>query len=151
MVESLARDTPLADVVRPGRKVSNVVPYWYNIRFNWTASAAAQQGLIQTQADSDFLCNSIAADARLDATNLFDPMPLIWGQVTDQSSGKTFFSAPMITRIFAGNQGMPAVLAVPRLVRANTTLQVDVEPTDTRYNALWLSLAGARIFYEATS
>lgn len=146
----LMSDSFLKDVARPGRNVLEVQSFWYGAEFDGLhASANSQSDLIETQADSDFVCTAISARARVFATQAFDAMPLVWVQVTDQASGKTFFNAPLITRIVAGDFGMPMRLPVPRVILPNSTLQIDVQPVDTRYDAMWITLGGSRIFYEA--
>jgi hypothetical protein len=130
--------------------VLEVASFWYGAEFDGLhASAASQTELIETEADSDFVCTAIAARARISATQAFDAMPLVWVQITDQASGKTFFSTPLITRIVAGDFGMPMRLPVPRVILPNSTLQFDIQPVDTRYDNFWITLGGSRIFYEA--
>lgn len=147
---ALTQDTFLKDYVRPGRNVLEVTSFWYGVEFDGLhASAAAQDDLIETEADSDFICMAIAGRARIQATQAFDSMPLIWCQVTDQASGKTFFNTPLIMRLVAGDFGMPMAFPIPRVVMPNSTLQFDVQPFDTRYDSCWITLGGVRVFYEA--
>lgn len=147
----LMSDTYLRDVARPGRTVIEVAPFWYNASYTgFNLSMATQSALIETQADSDFVVSTIAMTARRAGANNFDPLPLMTLQITDQSTGKTWFNTASVMRLVAGDWGMPAKMPAPRVVQPNAVLQVDVAGLNLINDAVWVSIAGNRIFYEAT-
>lgn len=149
-IRRLMSDTYLRDAARPGRQVLDVAPFWYNASYTgFNLSLNTQSALIETQADSDFVVSTIAMSARRVGTNTFDALPLMTLQITDQSTGKTWFNAPSMMRLVAGDQGMPAKMAAPRVIQPNAVLQLDVTPLNMINDNAWVSIAGNRIFYEA--
>lgn len=143
-ISVVARMSFVKDFARPGSRVVDILPWWYGGKLA-AGLAPATRGVvnIQTQADSDFICTSLSA---LNASTRV--------QVTDTSTGKTFFNAQTDPITLFGSQGFPYVLASPRLVNPNSNLKVDVF-----YNPLgfappnspdmFFAFGGVRVYYEA--
>lgn len=142
-IEKLTKDGLIADVLPRGRRVAEIEPYFYNVDFEGLDVDPTQQAILQTQADSDFVLTSMSAGGDT-ASIVFDPNA--YWQIRDQASGKTFFNEPMHTIIFAGGLGAPGWLSAPRLILANSNLEITVQELETN-TRLWLSLCGVRVFY----
>lgn len=139
----------LANYVRRSAPILGVDFWSYNTAFAAPRIAASPiENVIQTQADSDFIISAIggmvyeAADPNL---YIFDPLLSL--QITDQSTGKTFFNTPLRFRNVAGTGGNPFFLASPRVVRANANLTVELTVASDLYDNVWVALNGTRVYY----
>lgn len=147
-VRKLASDGPVADALPRGRAVADLEPYFYNVAFSGLVSGTAQQAVVPTQADSDFVLTSMSAIGYDSVGVLINRLPDVYWQITDQASGKRFFNVPLASLLVAGCSGEPAALSIPRLILANSTLAVAVTPYSNLQTDVWLSLCGVRVYYE---
>lgn len=148
-IAKLATEGVLSAVLPRGREVAEMEPYFYNATFEGLDVTPAQQQLIQTQADCDFILTGMSIATQL-ASGSINPSSYIYWQIRDTASGKTFFNEPMTSLVFAGGAGAPGWLAVPRLILANSNLLVSAQTyfVATQVRA-WLSLSGVRVFYRS--
>lgn len=134
----------LANVARKDRKILAMEYFAYNIRIGTTTNpivgGGQGQGLIQIQADSDFVIQYMSAGL-IGTTN-------VSVQVTDTGAGKTFFNEPTIVANAFGESGYPFLLPVPRVVNPSTNLKIDItNHSGTNLTAAYFSFAGTRIYY----
>jgi hypothetical protein len=145
-------------VAQPGRPIRSVQYYVYNLVMGTLAVPAQVLALntdvtsvIETQADSDFVLSYMSAAAQATVSeNLFVNRDITI-QLQDLSTGKFFFSAPIVMGLVAGAGGFPYVFPSPRVIRPNTGLAVTIRRRDTvnAYSNFFLALHGTRIFYGA--
>lgn len=151
LIEVYASDGPVAAALPRGRVVAEMEPYWYNAHFESLVIGVTQSAIIQTQADSDFVLTSLSTTSYYTPANIIFPDNGIWWQIRDTASGKTLFNQPLIDYVFTGWRGVPGALSTPRLVLANSNLQVTMKPSGLPTldpDKAWISLAGVRVYYE---
>jgi len=136
----------IASVARPNRKILDIDYYNYNVSIAAIAVAASGTGNIQIQADSDFAITYISGSVVVGGAVVTNPVSTI--QVTDQGSGKTFFSAATLFGLVTGVGGLPFYLPAPRVVAPNTNLQIAVTNVAGAGAAdYYVNFLGARIYY----
>jgi hypothetical protein len=143
-------------VAQPGRPILRTQYYCYPIVIG-ALSVPAQvlalntdvTGVIETQSDSDFVLGYMSAAVQDNATGVLFVNRDVTLQITDQSTGKNFFSQPVVMGLVAGAGGFPYVFPSPRVVKPNTGIAVTVRRRDTAnaYSNFFLALHGTRIFY----
>ena len=148
------QDPYIQSVARQGQAITNRMPYDYpmtigNAATPLTLAAGALNGFITTLADSDFVVESISASVNLTANSDMKFDRNIVFQLQDTSSGKFFYSAPIVMALGAGAGGYPLKYAAPRVIRPNTTILGTAQNRDTGqdYFSFFLTLHGTRIFY----
>lgn len=144
----------IATFADPSRQILLIEPYTYSIdqlAVNIT-SAAAQSFNLVMNSDSDFVATMFAGGSRIQAGTFprsveFSPALLV--QITDQSSGKTYFNRPTPLPLIAGAAGFPFILTSPRVIKARTTLAISAQGAvaGATYNDFFFSIHGAKIFY----
>ncbi|MDH5654203.1 MAG: hypothetical protein OEZ39_20290 [Gammaproteobacteria bacterium] len=105
---------------------------------------------INIEASSDFLVQKltyqvdIAAAAFTDSTR---PIPNVTLQITDTGSGQQFFSDALPIPMIFGTGQVPFILPIPRLVMANSALQLAYTNYDAAvtYN-IYLGFIGMKIY-----
>lgn len=148
----------MKSILQPGRRAIEIEYYCYNGQLGTAATPLApnvpQTVTFDTQADSDFAVTFMTGAVQ-EITNgamIFNDNVAL--QITDTSTGKTFFNAPTVMGLVTGAGGFPFVLPAPRVIRPNTTIQVSATNRDTVVNGgagpvtLFFALHGTRIFYQ---
>lgn len=111
-------------------------------------------------SDSEFIATYISGAARIDdgptvsnGTRCTEFSPSILIQITDQSSGNTWFNAPTPLPLIAGAGGFPFLMASPRVIRPRSTLSVHAEIADNGgatpvlFSDFFFAIHGAKIYY----
>lgn len=152
----------IAKFADPGREILLIESYTYSIDaigVNIT-SAAAQTFNLVMNSDSDFVVTGFAGGALINTgptapngTRCVEFTPALLVQITDQSSGKTYFNRPTPLGLMAGAAGFPYLLASPRVIRPRVTLAVSAQGAvaGATYNNFYFSIHGAKIFYAGGS
>lgn len=147
----------MKSILQPGRKAVEIEYYCYNGQIG-TAAVPLAVGVPQTvsfdtQADSDFAVTFMTAACQEVVNGALAYNDNVTLQITDTSTGKTFFNIPTVFGLVTGAGGFPFVLPAPRVIRPNTTISVQATNRDTQVNGgsgpvslLW-ALHGTRIFY----
>ena len=139
------------DFTPDGRKIIAKQTFFYSTPL--IASLAAGANSIQQvniQADGDFIimktmyfCEYTGAGDVTDATR---PMPPITVDVTDNGSGTRLTREPLFIGSFAGYGALPMIWNAPRLVRANSSIEVVFNNLGaTAVENVQLTFAGVRI------
>lgn len=148
----------IATFADPARKILAVEPYTYSIdalAVNITSAAAQSFNLIMN-SDSDFIATMFSGGARIAVgpvpshdQNCIEFTPALLLQVTDQSSGKTYFNRPTPLGLICGAGGFPFLLSSPRIIQARTTIAVSAQGAvaGATFNNFYFSMHGAKIFY----
>lgn len=143
----VATDGWVKDYVQDRVPVLSIDSFGYNARFNIIPAQVGtlQTVIIQTQADSDFLCTGISGSL----TGAVQVVPSLLTQITDLSSGKTLFNKPQLLRQVAGGFGMPFVLPTPKIIHPNTNVQIDATANEgfAAGTILFITLWGVRVYY----
>jgi hypothetical protein len=94
---------------------------------------------LQTQADGDFLCTSLAAE--------FDPNNPDWLlQITNQSTNKNFFFLPMPVRSICNYDIKPNFdLPVGYFIQASSQVTVDITNNNPAAQSITISLIGIKL------
>lgn len=122
----------------------------YGLDFSINALATSNQQF-QVQADSDFeliklgYTADVAGAVQTDSTR---PIPLITLQIQDSGAGRNLFNVPISLASIFGNGGLPFILPIPRIFKANTT----VTCTFVSYSAatnyhMNVAFIGCKVFY----
>jgi hypothetical protein len=150
----------IASFADPARKVLGVEGYAYTVdqlglSLTLAAPLANPFNLIM-DSDSDFVATYMSAGALTTGTGLaqrqVEYSPSLLLQVTDQSSGKTWFNGPMPSALVCGAMGFPFILSSPRVIKPRTTLSVLPSAAVTltgsnTFTAFFFVLGGAKIYY----
>lgn len=148
----------IQSVKRPGEEIDRTSYYAYNTVIGAASQPAivltlntARTLVIETQADSDFVCAGLSAAVQ---NSLVNGGSLVVGrdvtlQIQDLGSGKNFFSAPTIISLVTGAGGFPYLFPSPRVLKPNTQLAVTVMNRDTAnaYENVFVAIHGTRIWY----
>lgn len=144
----------IATFAEPGREILLIEPYTYSIDqlAVGITSAAAQTFNLIMNSDSDFVATMFSGGSRVAASpqvRTVEWSPALLVQITDQSSGKTYFNRPTPLPMIAGAMGFPFVLTSPRVIKARTTLAISAQGAvaGALYNDFFFSIHGAKIFY----
>lgn len=156
----------IASFADPAREVVGIENYAYTAAMARGASltAATVDGIdmpLIMDSDSEFIVVYMSGAAVVDAPVIVAPAnanriteytPAIAIQVTEQSSGKTFFNIPTPMPLVCGAGGFPFVLSSPRIILPRTTLTVHAEAPDgvdaaVSFSQLQVVLHGAKIYY----
>lgn len=102
--------------------------FWYQTRVTGLSSVATTAtGIINLDADSDFYCVALTAQADIagaaltESTNL---LPLVTVLLTDSGSGKALMNGPLLIPAFMGDGKRPYRFVRPRVFMANATIQL---------------------------
>lgn len=151
--ELLQTDPFIKSVAKPGRRIVGLEYYVYNQIIGTVALPLTvnvpRSNTIDTQADSDFVVQYASAglQASANAVQVYNRNVVV--QITDLSTGKTFFNTALIMSLAFGAGGFPFKYPSPRVINPNVSLRVDVTNRDTVTNYLQLNIAlhGTRIYY----
>lgn len=154
LLDAMEFSSYIAAFAEPGRQILGIDYYAYTVdqqAVNIT-SAAAQQFQLIMDSDSDFVLTMMSGGSRIAAGAFptkveFTPALLI--QITDQSSGKTFFNMATPLPLIAGSMGFPFLLSSPRVIKPRTTLTVQAQGAvaGAVFNDFFFVLNGAKIYY----
>ncbi len=136
-------------------RLSLIEYYAYSISFGTAAAPlvapATVQGIIPIQSDSYFVLSYINASMQFSGTPFVDKPQLFRLQITDTGAGRTLYSNPSIAELLVGGAnafipGVPLLLTVPRVIRPNTNIKVDVETFSNNLDGIFISLIGAKVY-----
>jgi hypothetical protein len=145
-------DNPVTKFADPTRKIVGVDNYTYTVDGN-TLSAditatASQTFPIIMDSDSDFVCFYFSGYARATGGSVMILNPAVLVQITDKSSGRTFFNRPAPMPLMAGQGGFPFLLNSPRVIKPRTTLEVTAISAQVQsFSGFYFCLHGSRIYY----
>jgi hypothetical protein len=113
--------------------------YVYVQAFNAVPAGGRIQLTLQTQADADFLCTSLAAE--------FDPNNPDWLlQITNQSTNKNFFFLPIPVRSICNFDIKPNFdLPVGYFIQASSQVTIDVTNNNPAPQNLTICLIGIKL------
>lgn len=158
LLDTVEMSDYIASFADPSREVLLIEPYTYSIdalAVNIT-SAAAQSFNLAMNSDSDFVATGLAGGALVNTgpttpagTRCVEFTPALLVQITDQSSGKTYFNRPTPLGLMAGAGGFQFLFASPRIVKPRVTLSVSAQGAvaGATYNNFYFCIHGAKIFY----
>jgi len=116
-------------------------------------SGEDRQAVIPIQADSYFVLSYIIASEVYTGAPEFVEKPADFTlQITDTGAGKTLYSSPTVAELLVGGanayiQGIPLLLAVPRVIRPNTNVKIDINNFGPNSLAgIFISLFGAKVY-----
>lgn len=162
LMDAIQYSSYIASFADPSRTILAIANYSYAVDARGIAldNTAAQNFNLPMDSDSDFVCCSLAGGGRIataipsppapaDANQVVEFAPAIVVQITDQSSGKTWFNMPTPAALVAGAGGFPYLLTSPRVVKPKTTLTVSAQGVvpGTVYADFFFALHGAKVYY----
>jgi hypothetical protein len=118
--------------------VLNVMPFSFSSPFAGPfVAGTTQQQIIQTLADSDFLCISLQSDN-------VSVVPIVL--LRDNSTNWPLMNVAVPVVSIFGTAALPYFLPVPWFIKAKTTLEINMTPTAALAVAFTLTFSGLRIF-----
>jgi hypothetical protein len=132
-------------VARPDAKIVATAFFAYNVTIENVVAAGTGQGVIQIEADSDFVLTYMSAQTVSAGAIVASPLQRV--QVTDTGTGKTFSNVATLQNLWFGNTGFPFLLPGPRVIVPNTNLLVSVENFSAVTYSTDFSFLGMRIYY----
>lgn len=141
----------------PTREILNIDNYSYVIDGNVLTApitqAASQNFNVIMDSDSDFVCTYLsgfgrnAGSAQGATAMIINPAMLL--QVTDKSSGRTWFNKPAPMAMMCGQGGFPFLLTSPRVIKPRVTLNVSaISAQNTSFTGFFFCFHGSRIYYK---
>lgn len=154
----IAMQSPyLQSVLKPGRTVTNIEYYAYNVTVGSVAAPLAngipQTATFDTQSDSDFAIAFLSAAVTETVNGVVVYNDNVALQIQDTSTGKFFFNTDTVIGLVTGAGGFPFVLPASRVINPNTTIAVRATNRDAFVNGgagpvgVTLVMHGSRIFY----
>lgn len=142
----------MATFADPSRRLVDVEPWSYSVDGDLLAApitaTAGQRFVTQMAGDSDFVMTYISGFARPAGSQQMTINPAILVQISDQSSGRTFFSAPAPMAMIAGQSGFPFILLGPRTVKARASLLTTAISAQVQsWTGFYMTFHGARLWY----
>lgn len=127
----------------------------YTLNFAAVAPAAQPLGIIQIQADSDFLLQALAHTTDIAGAAITEatrPLPLALATITDQGSGRFIMDAGVPIPSFFGDGRFPFMLPQPELFDARSAIGVQLNnySAATTYN-IRLAFIGTKIYRKSPS
>lgn len=118
--------------------VLNVMPFSFSSAFAGPfVAGTTQQQIIQTLADSDFLCISLQSDNVSVVPNVL---------LRDNSTNWPLMNVAVPVVSIFGTAALPYFLPVPWFIKAKTTLEINMTPSAALEVAFTLTFSGLRIF-----
>ncbi len=131
----------LAAFMRADRQFLKAEDFTYNVDILGVATATAVTQFVQMQADSDFVLQYITANLQqVDGT-------LTTLQITDTSTGRTFYSQAGPLALLVGGWSIPLFMPAPRLIAPNVNLKFELTNNQGQTLDYRLALLGTRVFY----
>ena len=170
LLDTIQKSSYIATFADPNKTVIGIEYYAYSVE-NWANDSgvvfqSADGGHdfpIVMDSDSDFVVCSMVGGGVIVSPNITTPAngnrvvefsPTVLIQITDESSGKTYFSAPTPLPMIAGAAGFPYLLINPRVVRPRSTLNINANITaqgqfgqPVVMTGFFFTLHGAKIYY----
>lgn len=124
--------------------------YVYGVNFLSVAAGASPSVSLAIQADSDFelqkltFASNLNAGVQTDSTRTIPQCTLL---ITDTGSGRQLMNQAIDLTTFLGNGENPFILSVPKIFRANTSINFVLNNYSAAqiYNVR-LSLIGAKLY-----
>lgn len=126
--------------------------FGYTANFGAVASGDTAQVVVPVQADAFFVLSYITAAQQVETDPDINLASAFTLQITDTGAGKTLYSAPSIASLLVGSAnaftlGIPILLAVPRVIRPNTNIKLDVTNFGTdNLDGIFISMIGTKVF-----
>lgn len=170
LLDTVQKSSYIATLADPNKTIIGIEYYAYSVD-NWAAQGGVtMQSLdgghdfpIVMDSDSDFVVCSMTGGGVISSPVIGTPAngnrvvefsPSVLVQITDESSGKTYFSAPTPLPMTAGAAGFPYLLINPRIVRPRSTLNINASiVAESSVGAplvmpgFFFTLHGAKIYY----
>lgn len=158
LLDVIGYSSYIATFADPARQILGIEGYAYSVdalAANVTSAAPADFDLIM-DSDSDFVVCYLAGAARIDngptvanGTRCTEFSPGLLVQITDQSSGKTYFDKPTPLPLIAGAGGFPYIMSSPRVIKPRSTLTVTAQGAiaGAQYDDFFFALHGAKVYY----
>lgn len=146
----------IATFADPSRQIVDIDNWTYTVDGDTLTAnitqAVSQSFLTPMAGDNDFVLTYLSGFARsaastYGATNLI-VNPALLVQITDLSSGRTFFSNPAPMPMIAGQGGFPFLLTSPRVIGPRSTLKTTaIAAQNQTFNGFYFCFHGSRIWY----
>lgn len=117
--------------------VVKTMPFSFSSAFSALVANVAVQQLIQTLADSDFVCVSLQSEN-------VSVLPTI--TIRDLSTGWPFMNVAVPVVSIFGTGSLPYFLPVPWFFKSKTSIELNVSATANVAAVFTLTLSGLRIF-----
>lgn len=143
----------IATFADPTREILNIDTYAYSVDgnvlpANITATASQSFNVIM-DSDSDFVCTGMSGYGRALGSTLMMVNPAMLVQITDRSSGKTFFQAAAPMPMICGQGGFPFLPTSPRVVKPRSTLTLTARSAQVQsFTGFYFTFHGGRIYYK---
>lgn len=146
----------IATFADPTKKILGIESYAYTVdepAANLAPGALPSPFNLVMDSDSDFVLTYLSGCAVIGTSSPLRSIeydPSITVQITDQSSGKTFFNMATPMVLIAGAMGYPFILTSPKVVRPRATLTVaasTIAQATVTYVGFFFTLHGAKIYY----
>jgi hypothetical protein len=144
----------------PSRKILNIENYAYSCEsfaapgVNDISPTNPKSFNLIMDSDSDFVLTYMSGGATVNfAANQTKVQwnPALLVQVTDKSTGRTYFNQPTPLPMIAGMNGFPFLMSSPRVIKPRTTIKIDASTANndaqSLYNGFFFTLHGAKIYY----
>lgn len=148
----------IASFADPTRQILAIENYAYTIdaiAANIVDTAPSNFNLVM-DSDSEFVATYISGAGRIsvgpvvaNGTRCTEFSPSLLIQITDQSSGNTWFNGLTPLPLIAGAGGFPFLMASPRVIRPRSTLTVTAQGAEpgVPYDDFFFAIHGAKIYY----
>lgn len=156
LLDAIEYSDYIATFADPAKKILGIESYTYTVdapAANLVPGANASLFNVIMDSDSDFVMTYMSGGAVVGTSapfRNFEYDPSITVQITDQSSGRTYFNMPTPMALVAGAAGYPFILTSPRVVKPRVTLTVAAgviaQATQT-YVGFAFCFHGAKIYY----
>lgn len=154
----------VASFADPARELIGVEGYAYavNARGANIDQLTVQDFPLVMDSDSEFVCVYLSGGAVISAPVIATPAngnqvvefsPSLEIQITDESSGRTWFDQPTPLPLIAGSGGMPFILPSPRITKPRSTVLVSAKgsfhngPPSATFADFLFMLHGAKLYY----
>lgn len=147
LLDAVQNSAWIAAVARKDREILGIDYYNYTAPLiTGLAVGASSQSVIQIQSDSDFALTYMSGTVVVAGVAVTNPVSTI--QITDNGTGKTFFSNPTLFGLVLGSSGTPFYLPAPRVIAPNTNVTLAItNVAGAGAGDYYMSLMGARIYY----
>lgn len=142
----------VATFATPGRQIMEIEPFSYAIDGDTLpaliTATAPQTFSTQMEGDADFVLFYMSAFGRVNTESALRVNPALLGQITDETTGRSFFSEPTPVPIFAGQGGFPFLMTGPKVIKARSELSLTVRSAQAvSWSGFYFAYHGARIWY----
>lgn len=143
----------IATFADPARKLIEIEPYSYFIDGNVLPApitqTASQTFDTQMQGDNDFVLLSMNQFARVAGATSLIVNPALLVQITERTTGRTFFSGPSPLPIIAGQGGFGFLMLGAKTIKARSTLRTTAISAQAQsFDGFYFAFNGYRLWYE---